>query len=129
MATSSAKLSGPARRDVLRAGVYGLGLGVVGLGRHAPARRVMVFSEFGRRVDEIVAGAGLGRNDLAKVLRFQRRHPLQPELEQTVIHRRAIGGAGLAHMRLGAPGRSFSRSASCPRNVGITSRWQRPRQK
>ena len=32
MATSSAKLSGPARRDVLRAGVYGLGLGVVGWG-------------------------------------------------------------------------------------------------
>ena len=32
MATSSAKLGGPARRDVLRAGVYGLGLGVVGWG-------------------------------------------------------------------------------------------------
>jgi uncharacterized protein (DUF1501 family) len=29
---SSAKLGGPARRDVLRAGVYGLGLGVVGWG-------------------------------------------------------------------------------------------------
>ena len=32
MTTSSAKLGGPARRDVLRAGVYGLGLGVVGWG-------------------------------------------------------------------------------------------------
>ena len=32
MATSSGKLSGPARRDVLRAGAYGLGLGVVGWG-------------------------------------------------------------------------------------------------
>jgi len=32
MRTSSAKLGGPARRDVLRAGVYGLGLGVVGWG-------------------------------------------------------------------------------------------------
>ena len=30
MATSSCRLSGPARRDVLRAGAYGLGLGVVG---------------------------------------------------------------------------------------------------
>ena len=32
MTISSAKLGGPARRDVLRAGVYGLGLGVVGWG-------------------------------------------------------------------------------------------------
>ena len=32
MATSSGKLGGLARRDVLRAGVYGLGLGVVGWG-------------------------------------------------------------------------------------------------
>ncbi len=32
MATSSTKLSGPARRDVLRAGVFGLGAGVVGWG-------------------------------------------------------------------------------------------------
>ena len=32
MATSSGRLSGPARRDVLRAGAYGLGLGVVGWG-------------------------------------------------------------------------------------------------
>lgn len=32
MIRTSSKLSGPARRDVLRAGVYGLGLGVVGWG-------------------------------------------------------------------------------------------------
>jgi uncharacterized protein (DUF1501 family) len=32
MTGSSARLSGPARRDVLRAGLYGLGLGVVGWG-------------------------------------------------------------------------------------------------